>query len=155
MRSATTVNDDPTVNLIVRRTIRAPAERLFAAWTNPAQLMKWWGPRSVTCPQAEVDLRVGGRYRIANRFPDGRTVWIAGAFEQIAPPHRLVYTWAIEPGSGSPERVTIRFEPRDGATEVIVLHERIGTAVRRDEHAQGWEGCLDGLERYAASLSSS
>ena len=115
----------------------APPERVFAAWTNPDQLKQWWGPRAVTCPAAEVDLRAGGRYRIANRFPDGRMVWIVGEFEIVAPPHRLVYTWRAEPGSEAPERVTVTFEPREGATEVVVVHERIPDAPTRDRHRDG------------------
>jgi uncharacterized protein YndB with AHSA1/START domain len=53
------------VTLVVRKTIRASAERLFTAWTDPAQLKLGWGPHGVQCTEAEVDLRIGGRYRIA------------------------------------------------------------------------------------------
>jgi uncharacterized protein YndB with AHSA1/START domain len=69
--------------LVVHRTIRAPVERVFAAWTTPEQLRRWWGPKSVVCSEAEVDLRIGGAFRIANQFPDGNVVWISGEFEQI------------------------------------------------------------------------
>jgi uncharacterized protein YndB with AHSA1/START domain len=134
--------------LIVRRTIRASAERVFDAWTRPEHLVRWWGPRPVRCSGAEVDLRVGGRYRIANQFPDGKVLWIVGEFELVKPPHKLVYTWRLEPGSPSSERVTVRFEPRDGATEVIIVHERIASAAARATHGQGWEGCLDGLAAF-------
>jgi uncharacterized protein YndB with AHSA1/START domain len=145
---ATSAGNPDWVSLEVRRTIRAPAERLFAAWTEPARLMQWWGPAGVRCTGAEIDLRVGGAYRIANLFPDGNVLWIAGAFEEIARPHRLVYSWRLEPGVQPEERVTVRFERRDDATEVIVLHERIATPELRDRHAHGWNGCLDGLERF-------
>lgn len=137
-----------TVSLVVRRTIHASAERVFEAWTRSAHLKKWWGPDPVRCADAEIDLRVGGRYRIANRFPDGKVVWIVGEFELVAPPHKLVYTWRLEPDSQAPERVTVRFEPRDGATEVIVVHERIPNTATRDMHEQGWHGCLAGLAEY-------
>jgi uncharacterized protein YndB with AHSA1/START domain len=138
----------PMVTLIVRKTIQASAERLFEAWTQPAQLKKWWGPQSVVCIDAEVDLRVGGRYRIANQFPDGKVVWIAGEFETIEQPHKLVYTWRFEPEAGASERVTVVFELRGDATEVIVTHERIPNAAIRDMHEKGWQGCLDGLAEY-------
>ncbi len=134
--------------LVVRRTIRAPVERVFNAWTRPEHLMQWWGPRPVRCSSAEVDLRVGGHYRIANQFPDGNILWIVGEFEQVKPPHKLVYTWRLEPGLPSSERVTVRFEPREGGTEVIVVHERIGDAATRVTHEQGWIGCLDGLAEF-------
>lgn len=144
-----------TVSLVVRRTVRATADRVFAAWTEPAHLQKWWGPEGATCPGAEIDLRVGGRYRIGNRFPDGTDVWIVGEFEQVTPPHRLVYTWRIQgPDSRPWERVTVRFEPRAGATEVIVVHERIADAATREGHQRGWHACLDGLCEYAERLFS-
>ena len=136
------------VTLVVRRLIRATPERLFEAWTQPGQLKQWWGPENVTCIAAEIDLRIGGRYRIANQFPGGSVVWITGEFQAIEPPHRLTYTWQIEESSGSSELVTVCFEPRDGATEVIVTHTRIPDRTSRDRHEQGWLGCLDGLAEY-------
>jgi uncharacterized protein YndB with AHSA1/START domain len=136
------------VSLVVRRTIRATPQHLFDAWTQPYQLKQWWGPLGADCIDAQVDLRVGGRYRIGNRFPDGTVVWISGDFEMIDPPHRLVYTWGLEPHASAPERVTVRFEPRGDLTEVIVLHERISDEAVRDRHEKGWEGCLDGLQEY-------
>ena len=66
------------VTLVVRKTIRAKPERLFAAWTIPAELKLWWGPQGVKCIEAEIDLRRGGRYRIANQLPDGKFLWITG-----------------------------------------------------------------------------
>jgi uncharacterized protein YndB with AHSA1/START domain len=136
------------LTLVVRRTIRAGAHRLFQAWTEPEQLVAWWGPRPVTCSEAQVDLRVGGRYRIGNLLPDGKTLWISGVFEVIESPRLLVYTWEVEPASGPAERVTVRFDAREGETEVSVIHERIGDAAMRDRHQAGWQGCLDGLVAY-------
>lgn len=136
------------VSLVARRTIRATPEHLFDAWTQPSHLKHWWGPPGVDCIDAQVDLRIGGAYRIANRFPDGRVVWITGQFEVIEPPSRLVYTWRLETQESAPERVTVRFEERGELTEVIVLHERISDDAARRGHQQGWDGCLDGLEQY-------
>lgn len=140
--------ESQTVSLVVRRTIQASVERVFEAWTRPAHLKKWWGPGPVTCPDAEIDLRVGGRYRIANQYPDGNVVWIVGEFELVEPPRKLVYTWRLEPDSQTSERVTVRFDPRESATEVIIVHEHIPNSATRDTHEQGWHGCLDGLAGY-------
>jgi uncharacterized protein YndB with AHSA1/START domain len=138
--------------LVVRRLIHATPEKLFAAWTQPEHLVHWWGPQGVTCPTAEIDLLVGGAYRIANRFPDGTTVWIAGTFELIEPSHRLIYTWKLESQKGPAERVTVCFERLDASTEVIVTHERIVDEAARNSHEHGWAGCLDSLFRYAGQL---
>jgi uncharacterized protein YndB with AHSA1/START domain len=134
--------------LVVRRTIRASRERLFDAWTQPDKLKRWWGPQSVVCVDAEVDLRVGGRYRIANQFPDGKVVWISGEFEAIERPAKLVYTWRLGTSTGEGERVSVTFEVRGEGTEVIVTHERIADAAMRDGHENGWAGCLEGLDNY-------
>jgi uncharacterized protein YndB with AHSA1/START domain len=137
-----------TAVLIVRRSIRASPERIFDVWTQPKHLKLWWGPKSVECIDAEVDLRVGGRYQIVNQFPDGKILWISGEFEAIERPHRLVYTWRVGAEAAAAERVTITFEARGEETEVIVMHERIPTEAMRDMHEQGWVGCLDGLVDY-------
>lgn len=135
------------ITLVVRRTIRASPERLFDAWTQPAHLLKWWGPAGVECVDAQVDARVGGRYRIGNRFPDGRVLWIAGEFERIEPPSLLVYTWRVEPQEAA-ERVTVRFDRRDKATDVVIVHERIADPAARDMHERGWRECLEGLDAF-------
>ena len=139
------MTDDLT--LTVRRVIAASPARLFEAWTTPALLRVWWGPRDVRCIAAEVDLRVGGSYRLGNQLPDGRVVWITGTFERIEPPHRLIYSWQI--GDEPTSRVTVRFDPAERGTEVTVLHERIASNAVRDEHDAGWNGCLDGLGEWA------
>jgi len=149
------------LTLLARRTIAASPERLFAAWTEPAQLRQWWGPEQVTCEAAEMDLRVGGRYRLANQFPDGSVWWISGTFETIVAPRLLIYSWELSAGDLSPgaepppaqaaERVIVRFEPRGDATEVIVQHERIADETARISHEKGWFGCLDGLAEYLAA----
>ena len=142
------------VSLVVRRRVRASAARLFAAWTLPEQVERWWGPRPGTCIGADIDLRVGGRYRIAHRMPDGAVIYIGGVFRRIDPPRQLVYTWRREPGSGVEEQVTVRFEPMDGGTEVVVVHERIADQQSRDTHEAGWNGCLDGLEAFVRDEST-
>jgi uncharacterized protein YndB with AHSA1/START domain len=141
---------DASLVLIVRRTIAASPQRLFDAWTQPLELRRWWGPEGVVCTAAEVDLRVGGGYRIANQFPDGTTEWISGEFLSIEPPRELVFSWRLG-AAETAERVTVRFEPHGAQTEVIVTHERIRGDRTRDRHEQGWDGCLKGLAAYLST----
>jgi uncharacterized protein YndB with AHSA1/START domain len=143
----------PSLTLVVRRTIPATAEFLFRAWTQPLRLKEWWGPSGVKCVEAHIDLRVGGQYRIANQFPDGKMIWITGEYEQIEAPHKLVYTWRVEEVSGPSERVTVEFNQGDLETEVVLTHERIAEARVREQHNAGWRGCLDGLVEYARHFS--
>lgn len=144
--------DSPPPVLVVQRSIKAGVEFLFDAWTRVEQLMQWWGPTGVSCNHAEIDLRVGGHYRIGNRFTDGTLVWISGSFEQIDRPHLLVYSWSVEPALRAPERVTVRFDQQaDANTLVTITHERIADAATRASHLSGWIGCLDGLWQWAGS----
>ena len=137
------------LTLVVRRHVRASPQALFDAWTRPELLIRWWGPQGVTCPEAEVDLRPGGRYAIANETPSG-TLWIRGEFLVIEAPNRLVYTWRVGDDGPNDQRVTVRFEPREDGTEVIVLHEHIADQATADDHEAGWQGCLEGLAVWAA-----
>ena len=136
-----------SLTLVVRRLIPASPDAVFSAWTEPAHLLKWWGPRGVSLAAAEIDLRVGGRYRLANQYQDGSLLWISGVFEVIERPHRITYTWAHEPVSDSTEhtRVTVRFEDRGDGTEVIVAHQGFRSGHSRRTHRAGWAECLDSL----------
>jgi uncharacterized protein YndB with AHSA1/START domain len=137
-------------SLSMTRVIRAPRERVFAAWTDPASLRKWWGPGPVVCPEAHVDLREGGQYRIANLHPDGSVTWISGVFERVQRPEQLVYTWVISAFPGDPTLVTLDFNEHPDGTELVLSHARFKDAATRDMHVGGWSGCLDKLEALLA-----
>jgi len=108
----------------------------------------WWGPKGVECRSAEIDLRVDGHYRIANKLPDATVLWISGEFEVIDRPHTLVYTWIVENDSPGTERVSVRFERNPAGTKVLLQHDLIETKALSERHEQGWIDCLDGLLAY-------
>ena len=137
--------------LNLRRVIRAPREAVFAAWTEPELLKRWWGPGPVTCPEAHVDLREGGAYRLANREPDGKIVWISGTFERVRAPEELVYTWRVGEADDEPTLVRVKFLPHAEGTELLLTHERFAVEAVRDMHLQGWGGCIDKLETMLAA----
>jgi len=140
--------------LRLERTFDADPQAVFDAWTHPDVLRRWWaaGPDWDT-PEVDVDLRVGGRYRLAMRDPSTGGVYaVAGEYIDVDPPRRLAYTWAWE-GLGAPEsRVSVEFHAvTGGGTRVVVTHHGLapdGTGPEsRTGHEQGWTGCLDNLER--------
>ncbi len=135
-------------SLFIQRLIPAPPERVFDAWTNSDELQKWWGPKDVRCLSAEIDLRLGGQYRIANELPDKTVIWITGEFEVIERPHLLIYTWMIESTSPATERVTVQFEKYHQGTMISLKHELIPTAELCDQHQLGWHSCLSELVDY-------
>src|SRR5690349_15555451 len=95
--------------LIVRRTIAAPRERVFAAWLDPAKLSRFMQPGDVTHTVAEVDARVGGRFRIVMEHGRGGTEH-HGEYLVIDPPSRLSFTWTSANTDDRPTTVTIELE---------------------------------------------
>ncbi len=138
---------NPPLELAVSRTIRATPDRVFDAWTSPDLIPRWWGGGGVTCPEAHVDLVTGGTYRIANAMPDGTVTWISGVFEIIERPHRLQYTWDVEPADpeAASSVVVVEFAPVDDGTLVTINQTRIPSDEARMMFEMGWNGCLDGL----------
>ena len=136
--------------LTFSRIIRAPRQRVFAAWTDPALLKQWWGPGPVSCPEAHVDLREGGEYRLANLETDGSIVWISGRFQRVRKPEELVYTWSVSILPGAPTLVRVMFLQHADGTRLEITHERFALEAVRDMHAKGWSACLDKLENLIA-----
>ena len=136
--------------LTLSRVIRAPREAVFAAWTNPELLTQWWGPGPVSCPEAHVDLREGGTYRLANLQVDGSITWISGRFERVRKPEELVYTWKIGTEPGEPTLVRVLFLSHAKGTELVLTHERFGVEAVRAMHLQGWGQCIDKLDALLA-----
>ncbi|MEP0518823.1 MAG: SRPBCC domain-containing protein [Hyphomicrobiales bacterium] len=150
------LNDEKPLDLsvLIRRVVRGTPDQVFKAWTEAEHIQKWWGPAHISCPQCEMDLRVGGAYRIANLLPDGSTIWIIGRFLKIERPHLLSYSWqsgsSPEHGDKAQEQVTVRFVSHGDKTEVIVEHRHIADEKTQTSHTNGWTGCLDGIEAYCS-----
>ncbi len=153
-----------TESLRLTRLIPAPRQRVFDAWVDPAQRMKWWaaGP-GMFCDLCEIDARPGGSYRINMKKPadaDGPAKeWVCvGEMVEFDRPSRLAFTWSWEhededtPGSAARDTlVTIELRDAGGQTELVLTHERFATRPIRDDHESGWNGCLDHLAQYLAA----
>ena len=140
-----------TLNLT--RVIQAPRPLVFRACTEPAELAKWWGPQGFTAPSVDLDLRVGGAYRIAMQPPDGELFHLAGEFREIEPPFRLAYTFRWEePDPDDRETVvTLSFEDLGESTEVVLTQDGFATEARHSLHEQGWTDSFDRLEELLFS----
>ena len=138
--------DDAT--LILKRTLNAPQERAFNAWTSAEHIQQWMQPEpGMVVPLASIDLQVGGKYRIQMKTPDGEFFTAVGVFQEVKEPERLVYTWDWEKdGSGAefgevegkPSLITVEFLKRGERTEMVLTHSRFATVESRDNHARGW-----------------
>jgi uncharacterized protein YndB with AHSA1/START domain len=138
------------------RVIRAPRSRVYQAWTDPEILQKWFGPPGKHCPEASIDLRVGGAYSITmapdDAPPDavdscggGQQTTAFGKYTKIVPNELLQFTWASNWSPGEQSLVTISLKDVKSGTELTILHENFITEASRDGHNQGWAGCLEEL----------
>jgi uncharacterized protein YndB with AHSA1/START domain len=134
-------------SLVISRTYPASVERVFKAWTDANQLGQWFAPTDDYTTKASVDLRVGHEYRIAITHKGGNVHTILGTYRVIEPPHKLVYTWRWEGGPASDTLVTVDFNPEGDATKVTITHEQFTNTEDRDKHNEGWNGCLNRLQR--------
>ena len=134
--------------LEMKRVIRAPRPLVFKALTEPAELAKWWGPSGFTAASVEIDLRVGGNYRIAMQPPDGDLFYLTGEFREVNPPARLAYTFRWEdPDPDDQETVvTLTLRDLDESTELTFTQGEFATEARRALHEQGWTDTLDRLQ---------
>lgn len=133
--------------LRMEREFKAPPERVFAAFTDPALFAQWWGPEGMACPVCEIDLRVGGKWRTCMRGTMGEH-WVSGVYREIAPPRRLAFTWAWEENGvrGHETVVELEFVPAGRNTRLVLNHRGFDSAESRDKHTHGWTGsftCLD------------
>lgn len=135
-------------SLRVSRVINASPARVFDAWTEPDQLKQWSSPEGgYTVEDVQVDLTVGGRYRIGMVTPDGNRIAAYGVYRKIERPKRLVYTWDWDGEAPLGETlVTVEFNDLGGSTEVVINHERFPNAEAKQGHEDGWTSCLNKLE---------
>ena len=135
---------------LVRKFDAAPG-KVWRALTEPEMLKQWMRPDDATkVSTAEIDLRVGGRYRIVMRPAEGEEHDVRGVYREIVPNKKLVYTWAWK---STPEResvVTIELRAAGGGTELTLKHEQFADEPARDRHQQGWNACIASLERFLA-----
>ena len=146
--------------LVIERVFDAPREAGWKAWTEPEQVMLWWGPKGYTCPACKMDFRVGGVYLYCMRSPEGQDYWGTGVFREIVPLARIVFSdsFADEHGNVVPAThyemeedmplemlVTVTFEDVGGKTRMTLRHEGIPAGESRDGAGAGWNESFDKL----------
>lgn len=143
--------------IVITRLFDAPPEVVFDAWTNPEQLAQWWGPEGFTNPVCELDVRVGGDWRIVMRAPDGAMYPCRGVYLEIVVPERLVFTNIAVDDEGTPVLdglTTVMFEEEAGKTRLTLRTRAValvpGVLERLAGMDTGWSMSLDRLAREMA-----
>jgi uncharacterized protein YndB with AHSA1/START domain len=147
----TTVERRSERELVVTRTVNGPARLVFEAWTKAELFRQWWVPRSygLTLLSCEMDVRVGGQYRLV--FPhEDSTIEFFGTYLEVVPHSRLV--WTNEEGDGGHTITTVTFEEQAGKT-VVVVHDLYPSEEALDSGSAGaLPEALDQLDELLAGL---
>jgi uncharacterized protein YndB with AHSA1/START domain len=136
--------------LRLERLIPAPPEVLFALWTEPAQLLRWWAPDGYETTVHALDTQPGGRWRTTLHRSGSPALALSGVYRVVEPPNRLAFSWAWEDSSGArghETEVTVTFEATPGGTRLVLMQARFESRQARDGHNNGWSGCFDRIAR--------
>lgn len=158
MQNRTNVERTSDRELVVKRTVNAPAHIVFEAWTKPELFQRWWVPKScgLTLVSCELDVRVGGGYRLAYRH-GASTMDFYGSYRDVTPPTRLV--WTNDEGDAGVTVTTVTFEEKGGKTLLVVrdlypskdaLDEAIASGA-----TSGMPETLEQLDEFLVSLGAS
>ncbi len=139
-------------SLTLTRRFRARPEKVWAAWTDPEKLIAWFcttkaKPGSM---RAELDVRVGGRYRISFDMESGEYSEVGGVYREVMPNEKLVFSWAWH---STPEReslVTVSIRPDGAGSLMVFTHEQFFDEAARDNHNKGWTELFAQLEQVLA-----
>jgi uncharacterized protein YndB with AHSA1/START domain len=135
----------------IERTFAASAEEVFYAWTSPEVMRRWFHVEpDWETPEAEVDLRVGGKVRVVMRRPDGTEAGARGEYTLIDRPRRLAMRWRFDDQPSNEQLMELSFSESEGSTTVLLVNSGISTDERRASQDWGWHGCLDQLQAALA-----
>jgi uncharacterized protein YndB with AHSA1/START domain len=134
--------------LTLTRRFRARPEKVWAAWTDPEKLIGWFCTTKAKrgSMRADVDVRVGGRYRISFDMESGEYSEVGGTYREVVPNEKLVFSWAWH---STPEReslVTVSIRPDGGGSLMVFTHEQFFDEAARDNHERGWSELFAQLE---------
>src|SRR5262245_15820464 len=111
-------------SLTLKRRLNAAPEKVYAAWTDPTQITKWFGPDAGPVRRAETDVRTGGRYVVEFSTEDGEEHHVSGTYLEVIPNQKLQFTWAWRTMPERESLVTVIIKP-DGAGSILTLvHEK-------------------------------
>jgi uncharacterized protein YndB with AHSA1/START domain len=115
-----------TERMVVTRVFDAPRELVWKAWTDPKYVMQWWGPKGFTASVCKMDFRVGGKFLICTRTPDGQDFWHGGEYHEIVPHEKIISSMYFSDSEGNkvePAQLGIEHEAIEGAHDVILFED--------------------------------
>lgn len=142
-------------SLTLKRRLKARPEKVWRAWTDPTQIVMWFGPGNCDYLAHEIDLRVGGRFRVAFRTDiDGKpdeTHEVGGTYREIVENQKLVFSWNWVTTPERVSQVTVTLKPDGEAGTLLTLHhEQLWDEASKTGHTRGWTASLNKLEALCA-----
>jgi uncharacterized protein YndB with AHSA1/START domain len=134
-------------SLTLKRRLKAPPAKVFAAWSDPEKLKRWIGHGETKALSVECDLRAGGRFRWVMQAPDGEVHDVSGVYREVIADEKLVFTWAWKTTPERESLVTVLLKPDGDGTLLTLTHEHFFDEAARDGHQNGWNSALDKLEK--------
>lgn len=134
--------------LVIQRTYAVSPERVYQAWTDPAIASEFLGPSDVRAEVPEMDVRVGGKFRIIMHRPQGEDFIATGVYREVVPNRRLSMTWRWleqDPADEHETLLTLEFAPTDGGTAFTLTHDYFASAESRESHNSGWTSIVEKL----------
>jgi uncharacterized protein YndB with AHSA1/START domain len=139
------------LSLEIKRLIKAPRDRVYAAWTDPAQIKKWFGPENVRTRDLIAEARVGGEFRWNLTNSEGEEMTMRGEFRELQPGKKIVFTWQWEDDEDWENHVsivTVELDDAGAGTALRLTHEKLPNKESRDGHTRGWNSALDKFEKF-------
>lgn len=142
------MDDVPAHSLSLTRVLSAGRQEVFDAWTTAANVQQWMCPEGVSIPLVELDVRVGGTFRV-DMLIDGAVVTHTGVYREVAPPEKLVFTWTSQNTLDHETLVTVvLYALGDNRTELRLTQTLLPTDETTRQHTRGWTQILDHLTTY-------
>ncbi len=139
-------------SLTINRRIKATPAKVWSAWTDPEKMIGWFG-RADAVPgsmKANIDARVGGRFRVSFTAMDGEYFEVGGIYREVVPNERLVFSWAWHSTPERESQVMVLLRPDGDGTLLTLHHEQLFDQAARDGHERGWLALLERLEELVA-----
>lgn len=147
---------DPSLDLVLERTIDVPSELVWEAWTKPEHVKQWFVPAPWSIPACEIDLRPGGVFHTVMRSPEGQEFPSDACYLEVVPKKRLVFTDALLPGYRPASEpfftavVSITPEGKGTRYVAVAIHKDEAGRMKHEEMGflDGWGTSLDQLVTY-------
>jgi uncharacterized protein YndB with AHSA1/START domain len=155
--------------MVVTKVFDAPRALVWKAWTEPKYAMQWWGPKGFTCPVYKADFRVGGKFHICMKSPDGQEFWNGGEYHEIVPLEKIVYSMYFADADGNRvEAAELGLEHEavedakdmalfedlgDGKTKLTLIGNETMESARESGQLEGWNEILDKVAGVLAGLA--